>query len=86
MSYCGICNKHNVTFTQVEGGYHCSGCDEIIYDDEMERHIVKETLIAAKLGKKEGWKLYPNIELFGEPIDKVIEEYSAKCIMLGIKI
>lgn len=86
MSYCGICNNHNVTFTKVEGGYHCSGCDEIQYDDEMERDNIERTLRAAKSGKSEGWKIYPNIEGLGDPIDEVISEYEGKCRALGIKI
>ena len=78
MAYCGICNNHNVTFSKVEGGYHCSGCDEIQYDDELEMDSIVKTLNAAKRGKAEGWKLYPNIEGFGEPIDEVIGQYEAK--------
>lgn len=70
MSYCGICNNHNVKFTRVNGGYHCSGCDEIQYDDEIDN--IERTLNAAKHGKLEGWKLYPNCDFMGEPIDEVI--------------
>lgn len=86
MSYCGICNKHNVNFTKVEGGYYCSGCDEIQYDDEMDRDYIVRTLKSAKLGKREGWEIYPNIKFLGEPIDEVIAEYENKCRVLGIKI
>lgn len=86
MGYCRICNNHNVIFTKVEGGHHCSGCDEIQYDDQMERDNIERTLIAAKRGKSEGWKLYPNMRFLGEPIDDVIAEYEGKCRALGIKI
>jgi hypothetical protein len=85
MSYCGICNNHNVTFEKVEGGYHCSGCNEIQYDDEMERDNIEKTLRAAKRGKGEGWKIYPNWEGFGEPVDDVIAVYENKLKRLGIK-
>jgi hypothetical protein len=86
MSYCGICNNHDVTFSKVEGGYHCSGCNEILYDDEMERDNIKKSLEAVKGGKSLGWEIYPNIKGMGKPIDKVIAEYEGKCRALGIKI
>lgn len=86
MSYCGICNNHNVTFTRVKGGYHCSGCDEIQYDDDLEKDIAYNTLIAATMAKREGWIIYPNWPGIGEPIDEVIAKYEGKCRALGIKI
>lgn len=75
MGYCGICNNNNVTFTKVEGGFYCSGCDEIQYDDEMDKESNLRILNAAKRGKAEGWKIYPNIEGLGDDIDDVIREY-----------
>lgn len=52
----------------------------------MERDNIEKTLRAAKRGKSEGWKIYPNWEGMGEPIDEVISEYEGKCRALGIKI
>lgn len=76
MSYCGICDNNNVTFSKVNGGFYCSGCDEIQYDNEIYLENAKTTLRAVRLGKREGWKIYPNCEILGgEPIDDVIEKY-----------
>lgn len=78
MGYCGECNNHNVIFTNIKKGFHCSGCDEIFYYEDVESELDKRTLTAVRLAKKEGWKIYPNIELLGEPIDDVIKNLEKK--------
>lgn len=78
MAYCGICNNHDVKFESTPDGYYCSGCDEINYYDELDKDNIIKTLRAAKQGKSEGWKNYPNCEFLGQPIDDVILEYENK--------
>ena len=67
MSYCGSCNIHDAIF--IDGVCQNCGNDAL---DELES--AQKTLQAAKLGKRYGWTIYPNIEGWGDPIDNVIEE------------
>lgn len=74
MSYCNICRKHDVIFSRVKGGFHCSGCDEIYYYDDIEKEESERSLRAIRSAKAAGWKIYPNWEKFGEPIDDALRK------------
>jgi hypothetical protein len=74
MSYCGICGKHDVISSRVKGGFYCSGCDEIYYYDDIEKEEAERSLRAIRSAKAAGWKIYPNWEEFGEPIDEVLRK------------
>ena len=68
MGYCGICNTHNVTF---RNGI-CENCGA---DSNDELEIAQRILRAVKHAKADGWKIYPNIPAWGDPIDDVLAEY-----------
>jgi hypothetical protein len=82
MSYCVICQNHNVSFSKVEGGWYCSGCDEIHYDDEMEKESAIRTLIGIKIAISRGEKSYG---IFYEDIKQALKEAQDECKRLGIE-
>lgn len=86
MSYCSTCESHETTFTKVKDGFHCSGCDEIHYFDEMDRESALRTYKAILSAIADGWKIYPNIEGLGDPIDLAFEEAKKECERLQVKI
>ncbi len=81
MSYCGICNSHDVKFTKVDGGWYCSGCDEIHYDSEMRIESAIRTLDGVRAAKRRGCKTYG---IFDEDIDQALSEAIEECKSLGI--
>jgi hypothetical protein len=77
MGYCGICNKHGVTSEKVEGGYYCSGCDEIHYYDQLDKQNAEKTLEIIKRAKANGANTYG---MFDEDINEALKNAEAEVL------
>lgn len=85
MSYCGLCDTHNVKITYSKDGIECSSCG-FDWHENLEKDIAERNLRAIKSGKAAGWKLYPNDPGFGEPIDKALKSAQDRCLGLGLSV
>jgi len=85
MSYCGLCDTHNVTFTYSKDGIECSNCG-FDWHENLDMDNAERTLRAIKSGIHNGWKLYPNDDFLGKPINKALADAEERCKQLGCKI
>jgi hypothetical protein len=85
MSYCGLCDTHDVKLTYSKEGVECSNCG-FDYHENIERDNAERTLNAIKRFKRDGGKYYPNDPSFGKPIDVALKDAEERCIKLGLKI
>lgn len=84
MSYCGLCDTHNVKFTICKEGIECSNCG-FDYHENLEKDNAEKSLRAIQSAKSAGWKLYPNDAFMGKPIDEALKNAEARCKKLGLK-
>lgn len=85
MSYCGLCDTHDVKITYSKDGVECSNCG-FDWHENLEMDNAERSLRAIRSGKRDGWKIYPNIQGLGEPIDRVLKQAEDRCLKLGLTI
>ena len=85
MSYCGLCDSHNVKFTYSKDGVECSNCG-FDWHENLDMDNAERSLRAIKSGVAAGWKFYPNDPGFGSPIEEALKDAQERCIKLGLKI
>ena len=64
-----------------DDGVDCSNCGFHSEKQEAFKHLE-----VVRRCKSQGWKLYPNDELLGEPIDEVIKQAEHRCRMWGLDV